>query len=91
MERERIARQAEDERRRLESEIAQVEQRSLSRTFTEGMRSARLSPLKEQLALLDADPVQYFRMKREGAFAPGKEQSSNRQKSENKRARRRMP
>jgi type IV secretory pathway VirB10-like protein len=77
-ERERIARQAEDERRRLEAEIGQVEQRSLSSTFTEGMRAARLDPLRQQLALLDADPAQYFRMKRDGAFAPGREQSSNR-------------
>lgn len=91
MERERIARQADDERRRLQAEIQQVEQRSLSSSFTEGMRAARLGPLKEQLALLEADPVQYFRMKREGAFAPGKEQSSNRQSRNRRRPRDRMP
>ena len=86
LERERMARQTEEERRRLEAEIVQVEQRSLSRTFTEGMRAARLDPLKQQLALLDADPNAYFRMKREGAFAPGREQSSNRSLSERRRS-----
>jgi hypothetical protein len=91
LERERLARQAEEERRILEAEIVQVEQRGLSRTFTEGMRAARLEPLKEQLALLDADPAQYFRMKRDGAFAPGREQSSNRSRSNNRRSRDRMP
>jgi hypothetical protein len=91
LERERLARQADEERRILEAEIVQVEQRGLSRTFTEGMRAARLDPLKEQLALLDADPAQYFRMKREGAFAPGREQSSNRSRSDNRRSRERMP
>ncbi len=75
---ERLARQAEDERRRLQNEIREVEQRGLSRTFTEGMRSARLAPLREQLALLDADPDQYFRMKQEGAFIRGGRTSSNR-------------
>ncbi len=74
----RLARQAEDERRRLQAEIRQVEQRSLSRTFTEGMRAARVAPLREQLALLDADPDQYFRMKQEGAFMRGGRTSSNR-------------
>lgn len=91
LERERMARQTEAERRRLETEIVQVEERSLSRTFTEGMRAARLEPLKQQLALLDADPAQYFNMKREGAFAPGKEQSSNRSRSNNRRSREGMP
>ncbi len=85
LEGERMARQTEDERRRLETEIVQIEQRSLSRTFTEGMRAARLDPLKQQLALLDTDPAQYFQMKREGAFAPGKEQSSNRSLSDRRR------
>jgi hypothetical protein len=75
---ERIARQAEDERRRLQAEIEQVEQRSLSRTFTEGMRDARLNPLRQQLALLNANPAEYFRMKQEGAFVTGGRTSSNR-------------
>ena len=91
LQRERMTRQTEAERRRLEAEIVQVEQRSLSRTFTEGMRAARLEPLKQQLALLDADPAQYFHMKREGAFAPGKEQSSNRSRSNSRRSGERMP
>ncbi|MDJ0668878.1 MAG: DUF4124 domain-containing protein [Desulfobacterales bacterium] len=75
---ERLARQSEDERRRLQAEIEQVEQRSLSRTFTEGMRDARLNPLRQQLALLDANPAEYFRMKQEGAFVTGGRTSSNR-------------
>ncbi len=76
--REQAARQTEDERQRLQDEISQIEQRSLSRTFTEGMREARLTPLKEQLALLDSDPDQYFRMKQDGAFVQGGRTSSNR-------------
>ncbi|MDJ0723320.1 MAG: DUF4124 domain-containing protein [Desulfobacterales bacterium] len=76
--REQVARRSEEERRRLEGEIAQIEGRGLSRTFTEGMRAARLEPLKEQLALLEADPVQYFRMKQQGAFVQGGRTSSNR-------------
>ena len=75
---ERLARQSEDERRRLQAEIEQVEQRSLSRTFTEGMRDARLNPLRQQLALLDANPAEYFRMKQQGAFVTGGRTSSNR-------------
>lgn len=75
---ERLAGQAEDERRRLQAEIEQVEQRSLSRTFTEGMRDARLDPLRRQLALLDSNPAEYFRMKQEGAFTSGGRTSSNR-------------
>ena len=76
--RQRVARQAEDERNRLQAEIAQIEGRGLSTTFTEGMRAAQLTPLKEQLALLDSDPVQYFRMKNDGAFSRGGRTSSNR-------------
>ena len=76
--RDQVARKTEAERRRLQDEIAQIEGRSLSRTFTEGMRAARLDPLKEQLALLDADPVQYFRMKQQGVFVTGGRTSSNR-------------
>ncbi len=76
--RQQVARRTEEERRRLEGEIAQIEGRGLSRTFTEGMRAARLEPLKEQLALLEADPVQYFRMKQQGAFVQGGRTSSNR-------------
>ncbi len=75
---DRMARRAENERRRLQDEIAQVEGRSLSRTFTEGMRDNLLAPLKEQLALLDADPARYFRMKQQGAFVTGGRTSSNR-------------
>jgi hypothetical protein len=32
------------------------------------MKDAQIAPLKEQLALLEADPERYFRMKRQGAF-----------------------
>ncbi len=76
--REQVSRQAEAERERLQSEISLIEQRGLSRTFTEGMRANQLQPLKEQLALLNADPDQYFRMKQDGAFVQGGRTSSNR-------------
>ncbi len=76
--RDQVARQAEEERRRLEGQIAQIEGRGLSSTITEGMRAAQLEPLKEQLALLDADPAQYFRLKQQGAFVQGGRTSSNR-------------
>jgi hypothetical protein len=33
------------------------------------MKDAQLRPLEEQLALLEADPKRYFRMKRQGAFS----------------------
>ncbi|MDJ0884272.1 MAG: DUF4124 domain-containing protein [Desulfobacterales bacterium] len=76
--REQVSRRADDERQRLQNEISQIEQRGLSRTFTEGMRANQLQPLKEQLALLDADPVQYFRMKQSGAFNQAGRTSGNR-------------
>lgn len=76
--REQVAKRAEDERQRLQNEISQIEQRGLSRTFTEGMRANQLQPLREQLALLDADPVQYFRMKQSGAFNQAGRTSGNR-------------
>ena len=76
--REQVAKRADDERQRLQNEISQIEQRGLSRTFTEGMRANQLQPLKEQLALLDADPVQYFRMKQSGAFNQAGRTSGNR-------------
>ncbi len=76
--RDQVARKAEAERQRLQSSIETIEGRGLSTTFTEGMRAAQLQPLKEQLALLDADPVQYFRMKQQGAFVQGGRTSSNR-------------
>jgi hypothetical protein len=69
LQQERLARQVEEERRRLEAEIAQIEQLSVGVSFTPGMKAARKEPLQEQLALLNSNPEQYFRMKREGAFA----------------------
>lgn len=65
---ERLAAKAEKERQRLEAEIKRIEGRSMSKTYTQGMKDAQLAPLKEQLALLNADPERYFRMKRQGAF-----------------------
>lgn len=68
LQQERLGRQAAEERQRLEANIEQIEQRSIGSGFTEGMRAAQLSPLKEQLDLLNSNPEQYFRMKNEGAF-----------------------
>ncbi|GEM_PF-2455387 len=65
---ERLAAKVEIERQRLEAEIKRIEGRSMSKTYTQGMKDAQLAPLKEQLALLNADPERYFRMKRQGAF-----------------------
>jgi hypothetical protein len=65
---DRLAAKAEKERQRLEAEIKRIEGRSMSKTYTQGMKDAQLAPLKEQLALLNADPERYFRMKRQGAF-----------------------
>jgi hypothetical protein len=65
---ERMSRQVEDERQRLQAEIRQIEGRGLGTGFTEGMRAAQLEPLREQLALLESNPEQYFNMKRDGAF-----------------------
>jgi hypothetical protein len=65
---DRMAQRVEKERARLEAEIKRIKNRGMSRTFTEGMRDNLLRPLEEQLALLNADPERYFRMKRQGAF-----------------------
>lgn len=64
----RLAARIEEERQRLQSEIKRIEGLAIGVSFTQGMKDARIRPLKEQLALLDADPKRYFRMKREGAF-----------------------
>ena len=65
---ERLAEKVGQERARLEAEIKRIKGRAMSKTFTQGMRDAQLRPLEEQLALLNADPKRYFRMKRQGAF-----------------------
>lgn len=65
---DRLAAQAEKERQRLESEIKRIKGLSIGKSFTQGMKDARIRPLQEQLSLLSADPKRYFRMKREGAF-----------------------
>lgn len=56
------------ERQRLEAEIKMIKGLSIGKSFTQGMKDARIRPLQEQLSLLNADPKRYFRMKREGAF-----------------------
>ncbi|MBL0715966.1 MAG: DUF4124 domain-containing protein [Desulfosarcina sp.] len=70
---DRLAKQAEQERNRLQDQIQLVENLSIGVSFTEGMKAARLQPLQEQLALLNSDPARYFRMKQEGAFKSTKE------------------
>jgi len=65
---DRLAARAEKEQQRLESEIKKIKGLSIGKSFTQGMKDARIRPLQEQLALLQADPERYFRMKRQGAF-----------------------
>ena len=65
---ERLAARAEKERRRLEREIKKIKAVPVSRTNSQGRKDARIKALEEQLALLEADPKRYFRMKRQGAF-----------------------
>jgi hypothetical protein len=64
----RLAAKIEKERERLKAEIERIEGLAIGKSFTPGMKEARIQPLKEQLALLNADPERYFRMKRAGAF-----------------------
>lgn len=64
----RLADRVEKERTRLEAEIKRIKGLSIGKSFTQGMKDAQIRPLEEQLALLNADPKRYFRMKREGAF-----------------------
>lgn len=64
----RLAARVEKERQRLEAEIKRIEGLAIGKSFTPGMKDAQIAPLKEQLALLEADPERYFRMKRQGAF-----------------------
>jgi len=63
-----LAAKVEKERERLEAEIKRIKGLSIGVSFTQGMKDAQIRPLEEQLALLNADPKRYFRMKREGAF-----------------------
>jgi hypothetical protein len=65
---DRLAAKVEKEQQRLESEIKEIKGLSIGKSFTQGMKDARIRPLQEQLALLQADPERYFRMKRQGAF-----------------------
>jgi hypothetical protein len=65
---DRLAARAEKEQQRLESEIKKIKGLAIGKSFTQGMKDARIRPLQEQLALLLADPERYFRMKRQGAF-----------------------
>ena len=64
----RLAAKVEKERARLGAEIKRIQNLSVGVSFTPGMKDAMVKPLEEQLALLNADPERYFRMKREGAF-----------------------
>jgi len=68
---QRLAAKVEKERQRLEAEIKRIQGFGIGKSFTPGMKDAMIRPLQEQLALLDADPERYFRMKREGAFGSG--------------------
>jgi hypothetical protein len=77
LQQERLSRQVEQERKRLEAEIAQIDNLSVGVSFTPGMKAARMEPLKEQLDLLNSNPEQYFRMKREGAFTQSGRRSRN--------------
>ena len=67
----RMAARVEQERARLGAEIKRIQNLSIGKSFTPGMKDAMAKPLEEQLALLNADPERYFRMKREGAFDNG--------------------
>jgi hypothetical protein len=67
----RLAARVEKERARLGAEIKRIQNLSIGKSFTPGMKDAMVKPLEEQLALLNADPERYFRMKREGAFDNG--------------------
>jgi hypothetical protein len=68
---EQLAAKVEKERQRLGAEIKRIQDLSIGVSFTPGMKDAMVKPLEEQLALLNADPKRYFRMKREGAFENG--------------------
>lgn len=71
----RMAAKIEKERQRLKAEIEMIEGLGIGKSFTPGMKKARIRPLQEQLALLNADPDRYFRMKREGAFGGSQEEN----------------
>ncbi|MBC2736515.1 MAG: DUF4124 domain-containing protein [Desulfobacteraceae bacterium] len=74
---DRLAARAEKEKQRLESEIKKIKGLSIGKSFTQGMKDARIRPLQEQLALLQTDPERYFRMKRQGAFQSSSPSSSD--------------
>ena len=63
-----LAARGEKERERLEVKINRIKGLSIGKSVAQGMKDAQIKPLEEQLALLNADPKRYFRMKREGAF-----------------------
>jgi hypothetical protein len=64
----RFEAKVEKERQRLEAQIKMIKGLSIGKSFTPGMKDARIRPIEEQLALLNADAKRYFRMKRQGAF-----------------------
>ncbi|MFZ7128575.1 MAG: DUF4124 domain-containing protein [Desulfobacterales bacterium] len=53
-------RKIDDEREQLQSQIEAIENRSLGKFFTQGMREAQLKPLEEKLSLLTQNPEAYF-------------------------------
>jgi hypothetical protein len=73
----RMAARIVKERRRLENEIKRIEGLAIGTSFTPGMKDAQIRPLVEQLALLDADPKRYFRMKNQGAFGDATGSTAN--------------
>jgi hypothetical protein len=69
---ERRDREIASERQRLQDEIRAVDNLSIGKSFTLGMKEHRAGLLKRQLALLNSDPARYFDLKRKGeldAFA----------------------
>lgn len=68
---ERFTKQVDEERKYLENEIARLDKRGMSPSFTQGMKEDTLKPLREQLSLLNADPAAYFRKKEQGGFVRG--------------------
>jgi hypothetical protein len=63
---ERGEREIESERQRLQEEIRTVENLSIGKSFTQGMKDHRAGLLKRQLALLNTDPARYFDLKSKG-------------------------
>lgn len=63
-----MAQQIEEERDRLQEEIDKIDRLAIGVSFSQGMKDNRMRPFKEQLAILNDDPEQYFEMKKRGGF-----------------------